>query len=402
MAEAAVKTSSREDARIGASSRALLLHDSVAFLVLILASLALFGITLFLFRSFDAHRAALARQSADRGRLELAQHQPAKAVASLRSALSYEPDDYASQLLLAQALADAGDTDQATAYFENLWSARPGDGFLNLQLARLARTKGNRIDANKYYRASIFGDWRGDGTIKRRDVRLELIDYLIEQRDFNAARVELIIAAGNAPASLHLNALIADKLRAADDPNDALAYYQKAVTDQPHNASALRGAGQISYGQGNYEQARDLLDRAIASEPTGQAAPEDLRTMARDAGRLVELSLSRELPAHERARHLLTAAKIAQARLASCSVVTTDPAQVAAIEQLQIEWRDASEGPKRNALVENAAGQDNLTQLIFDTELDTARICGQPTGDDALLLKLTQREAASEAAGATP
>ena len=367
---------------VSPSKRALILKDSLTFLMLLSVTVALFGVTLLLFRSFEGHREELAKSWADRGRTELEQRHPEAAVASLRAALAYAPDDYASQLLLAQALADSGDTDQAINYFLNLWAARPGDGFLNLQLARLEakRKNANPADVIAYYRASIFGDWRGDGSIKRRDVRLELVDYLMQQHEDAAARMELLVAAGNAPNNLHLEGMFAEKLLAAGDANDALAYYEKAIADNPHDAEALAGAGRIAYGQGDYAKARLLLARALADSPADSPRHEELGTQARDAGRLAELSLSRELPAGVRAEHLVTAARIAQERLASCP--EGDESQ-----ELQTRWREAS-GGQLKALVADAEGQETLTALIFDTERRTAQTCGQPSGDDALLLKL--------------
>jgi len=360
-------------------------HDSLAFLALTAISLVLFAVTLLLFHSFEEHRADLAREWADRGRTELSQGHAPQAVDSLRAALSYAPDDYDSQLLLAQALAAAGETDQATSYFQNLWEARPGDGFINLQLARLARRRGSEKEAEHDYHAAIFGDWPGDATIRRREVRLELVDYLIQQRDFAPARAELLIAAGNAPANLHLDGMLADKLVAAGDTTDALAEYGKAIADNPHNVAALAGAGKLLYDRGDYEKAQPLLTRALEDAPQR----EDIAALAKDAGRLVELSLSRSLPAHERAAHLVTDAKIAQARLLGCLAHGSD---AAALADLQARWKAAGTGSKRDALVENAAGQDLLTQLIFDTERETPA-CGEPTGDDALLLKLAQQNA---------
>ncbi len=378
---------------ISPTKRELILHDSLAFVVLTAVAIALFGVTLFLFRSFDSHRAELAKSWAQRGRTELSQGHAARAVESLRAALSYAPDDYGSQLLLAEALANAGETDQATAYFMNLWAARPGDGFLNLQLARLARSKGTVQDANRYYRDSIFGDWRGDASIKRRDVRLELVDYLIQQKDYAAARAEILIAAGNAPNNLHLDGMFADKLLATGDPADALTYYEKAIADNPRNGAALEGAAHIVYQQGDYAKAHTLLLRALEAEPEATPHHEEIAQMARDAQRLVELSLSRSLPARERAEHIMADARIAQVRLAGCSAQHAEDADLLA---LQSQWATVGTGAKRNALVENAAGQDTLTDLIFDTERLTGNACGQPSGDDALLLKLAQRNAGSE------
>ena len=370
--------------------RALILHDTLAFLVLTAVAVALFGVTLFLFRSFNGHRAELARDSADRGRVELKQGQPGEAVKSLRAALSYAPDDYVSQLLLAQALAESGESDQATNYFLNLWAAKPGDGFINLQLARLARRKDAEKDADRYYRASIFGDWRGDGSIKRRDVRLELVDYLIEQKDNAAARVELLIAAGNAPNNLHLDRMFADRLLATGDTTDALTYYQKAIAENPRNLAALVGEAKIVYDQGDYAKAHSLLLRVLEEEPEGAPHPEEIATMAKNAERLMQLSLSPSLPAHERAQHIVADAKIAQARLASCLASSTEDTDLAG---LQVRWTEVGVGAKRSALIENAAGQDTLTQLIFDTERESDKACGAATVDDALLLKLAQQNA---------
>ncbi len=381
MSSAAYQTTTR---------RALILHDSIAFLVLMAVAVALFGVTWFLFQSFNSHRAELAREWADRGRTELQHGEPARAVESLRAALSYAPDDYNSQLLLAQALADSGEIDQATNYYLNLWSAKPGDGYINLQLARMARRKGTVQEAIRDYRASIFGDWRGDGSIKRRDVRLELVDYLIQQKDYASARVELLIAAGNAPNNLHLDGMFAEKLLATGDTTDALAYYEKAIADNPHNAAALAGAGRIAYDQGDDAKAHSLLTRALEDEPKDAPQREEIASQAKNAERLMELSLAPTLPAHERAQHLIADAKIAQARLVRCLAVTGASPPPASLLELQTTWSSVGTGAKRAAMVENAAGQDTLTQLIFDTERETAA-CGAPTSDDALLLKLAQR-----------
>ena len=121
--------------------RSLVLRDVLVFLALAAISLVLFGITLGLFRSFEAHRDSLGRSWAAQGQAALAHHDPQAAVPALRAALSYKPDERPYQLLLAEALAGSGHLDEATNYFLNLWTARPGDGFVNLQLARLSRTR---------------------------------------------------------------------------------------------------------------------------------------------------------------------------------------------------------------------------------------------------------------------
>lgn len=181
------------------AKRRLVLRDSLAFFSLTVISIILFFLTWGIFSSFSEHRVELAERWYQRGRADLAANRPADAVTSLRAALSYAPEQHEYQLLLAEALAQAGDDDEARAYFSTLWETEPGDGALNLQLARLSAKKPKDKDETiRYYRASIYGVWEGDGTERRREVRLELIRYLISLGDLSAARSELSIAAGNA------------------------------------------------------------------------------------------------------------------------------------------------------------------------------------------------------------
>ena len=76
-----------------------------------------------------------------------------------------------NQLALAQALAASGHVNEAENYFLNLWQSRPGDGLINLQLARLERSRGREQQATEYYRAAVFGTWDGDALTRRRDTR---------------------------------------------------------------------------------------------------------------------------------------------------------------------------------------------------------------------------------------
>jgi len=60
--------------------RRLILRDSLAILSLTLATVVLFLVTLFLFRSFSAHREVLAQRWSDRGRASLQAGNPGEAI----------------------------------------------------------------------------------------------------------------------------------------------------------------------------------------------------------------------------------------------------------------------------------------------------------------------------------
>jgi Tfp pilus assembly protein PilF len=220
-------TTETEDLTI--AKRRLILRDSLSILSLLLGTAVLFAATLFLFRSFTAHRAVLAQRWSDRGRAALQGSRPEDAIADLRTALSYAPGTRAYELLLAEALGEAGHSDESFNYFLSLWDAEPGNGFVNLELARLAAKRNDRRAAVNYYRAAIYGTWEGDGVERRAGVRLELARYLIATGDLPAARMELLIAGGNAPDNYDRDVALAGLLQQAQDPGDAQTFSQKAI-----------------------------------------------------------------------------------------------------------------------------------------------------------------------------
>lgn len=387
------------------AKRSLLLRDSLLLLVLFSVTVALFLMTLFLFKSFESHREDLGRRWSERGRAALRAGHPDKAAEALRIALSYNPDNRTDQLVLAQALAESGHTEAATNYFLSLWDAQPGDGFVNLQLARLARKRGDAREAINYYRASIFGNWEGDGVARRREGRLELAEYLAQRGEVPAARAELLIAADNIPAKQEsLQIGVADRLAAIGDLQDALHYYQETAAADPHNEEALAKGGRTAYALGEYGEAFRLLSAATeeARRTRGSGTQQaQLAALAQDARMAPELSLSRDLAAGERAEHIVTAAAIAQRRLKSCPVVpaagdggagTSSASKAAVIQALKERWSSEGRSLTRSSLERNPALEDSITQLIDDTEAQTAKACGAPTVEDALLVALAARE----------
>ena len=377
---------------ISLAKRRLLLRDSLTFLILTVITVVLFFVTLFLFRSFTSHRAVLAVRWSGRGRDALKAGRPQEAIVALRTGLSYAPGTRSYELLLAQALEAAGRTEEASNYFMSLWTTQPGDGFINLELARLSARKNDPKNAIKYYRASIYGTWEGDGVVRRREVRLELARYLIAQHDLNAARIELLIAAGNSPSSPELSATLADLLTQAGDLSDAFTNYNRVLKQDSKNQEALQGAGRAAYRLGNFAVAHSLLERALeakASPSRGKNLPGELETMLENSKRILELRPSGKLRPSERVSRILTDSAIAKKRFDGCVAkfdVTGLPPEL-----LQLKARWASEDTMgRGMLLRNLARQDAAVQLIFDTELQTNQFCGAPAGDDALLLLLAK------------
>jgi tetratricopeptide (TPR) repeat protein len=381
--------------------RKLILRDSLTFLSLLLVTIVLFLITFYLFHSFTFHREELAQRWSARGQVAINAGHPDQAIVALRTALSYAPGQRSYELLLAQALGDAGQTEESFNYFLGLWETQPGDGFINLSLARLAARKNDLQAAINYYRASIYGTWEGDGVIRRREVRLELSRYLLAHQDFSSARTELLIAGGNAPDDVPLALALAQLLEQAKAPHEALTYYRKVLAHEPTNQVALRSAARLEYDSGHFDEAHRLLEQAIHQQENSPSTHEATtladKQMLEDSERILQLAPLKKLPNNERVKRILKARALAKKRFDTCSAQVSNATGLSApLRDLATRWASKDATSSRAALLNDPAQQDAAMQLTFDTETQTSKICGAPTGDDALLLQLAQFPKAME------
>ncbi|HET9087452.1 MAG TPA: tetratricopeptide repeat protein [Acidobacteriaceae bacterium] len=411
--------------------RRLILQDGLALLSLTAITICIAVLTYFFFNSFREHRRVLEKRWYARGQKALSSGRPQDAVQDFRSALSLSTANVRYEMSLAEALASAGRTDEAYAYFSTLHEAEPGDGFLNLQLARLEVRRKNPSAAIDFYRSALNGAWGGHGTARRLGIRLELARYLLSLGKLNDAQGELLTAEGNSldnPAALYS---IAELLRKAEDPSDAWTAYQRVVrhpgTDRGLALEALLGEAEVASSMGQYKRAALALDRYTARQRMHPVAtaPEQKKQVAAQLARLqrmLQLIPFYGLQPKQRARRILMEASIAHKRFLDCtahlqaatpqaqpapsaggSPVQANPApakgQVAqpsppapdatGMSALALRWQQLSpfDAP---ALGGNADLEQNLVDLINQTEILTAKVCGAPTGDDTLLLQLAQ------------
>ena len=390
------------------AKRRVLLRDSLGILSLIAITCVLFVFTLLLFRSFTSHRAELAQRWSDRGRRALRADRPDEAVADLRTALTYAPDTRDYELLLAEALARAGHLNEAYNYFLGLWQSRPGDGVINLYLARLSAGQNKSADAINYYRAAIYGTWSGDGVAKRATTRMELAQYLMDQHDLQAARTELLIIGGNTPDEFGRDMKLGDLLQQAGDPADAYKFYAKAIALQPDNVQALESAARLAYASGDYANANHLLLKAEIAlahrHPPAQLAPADAELM-HNAGRLLQLMPDPMRP-RERVGRILADRAIARQRFDTCSTQLGARPASGDWQALAQQWAAPDASVTASVLTRDPERQDRVLRLVYDTEIAAQKSCSESTSDDALLLKLasssygiTQPEAKSTSNG---
>jgi len=421
-----------------AKRRHLIITDTLSLVTLFAITALLAVLTNYLYQSYASHQVALANRWLQRGEQAMRDDKPLAAIDALRSALAYAPNERSTQIKLAQALASAGRIQEATVYFNTLLETEQGNGLINLQLARLAARQGNEAQAIDDYQKAIYGSWEGDGYVRRREVRFELIDYLISRQHLNRARSELLVASGNAPEDdSNVQLKIARAMEQAQDPSDAFHLYKTILHHRPSLWEALDGAGRTAFQMGRYLEAKHYLGRALEAPEVHQqpAAPvAQARENLTDATRLLLLYPSQRLRPAERNDRILTGRKLAMARLAQCTAAkasspvspprdvtppptaakpASNPLQSLAsrfsrhpsqptdkqteaaptvdpLQTLAARWQQL---PAKISLDDLDADPDlaqTQIQLVYDTELATQQVCGVPTGDDALLLKIAQ------------
>jgi Flp pilus assembly protein TadD len=419
--------------------RRLIFADTLSLVTLFAITALLAILTNYLYQSYASHQVVLAARWLQRGDQALRDNKPQAAIDALSSALAFAPNDRSTAIKLAEALASAGRIQEATVYFNALLETQQGNGLINLQLARLAARQGNESQAVEDYQKAIYGNWEGDGYVRRREVRFELINYLIAHHRLDQARSELLVASGNAPSDdISVQLEIARAMELAEDPGDALHAYRTILHHHPSLREALDGAGHTAFQLGRYLEAKHYLSRALelpATEPGSDqgsaAALQQSRDELAEASRLLALYPSSRLNPRERDSRILTARKLAMARLAQCTrdkaatpanrpTATSAPApsssnplqslasrfsrqpskpagdQAAAappidpLQGLLERWQKLPAKVSLAELEKNPELAQTQIQLIYDTELITQQVCGAPTGDDALLLKIAQ------------
>jgi tetratricopeptide (TPR) repeat protein len=221
-------------------------------------------------------------------------------------------------------------------------------------------------------------------------VRLELAEYLISRKNYARAQTELRTAAGNAPDVPETQLEIAGLMEQAQDPADALEIYRTEMRHRDAPLEAFEGAGRSAYAMGRIAVARESLARAVEhagfsaqSEATRQA----VRKMLADSVRILALYPDSYINVRARAARIMNDANIARARLTACFATANAAGEMA---DLQTRWQEIPTKLSVFALERDPQLEQTTMSLVYETEEQTAQICGAPAGDDALLLKIAQ------------
>jgi len=353
----------------------------VVLALLFLAAIIFFLIVSALSRAFHAQQVALADRWFNRGVNDLKARRYGTAVLDFRSALRYARDDYSYQLDLAQALMGQGKTNEAHAYLINLWDRQPENGFVNLELARIAAQQGETDKALRYYHNAIYATWPDDQEASRRYTRLELIEYLLKINVKSQAQAELIALAANIGDKAEQQAQLGDLFLRTQDDEHALAAYRLSLKSEAHDHRALAGAGQAAFNLGQYAVAERYLQEAIAADPKDAASAAQLKT-AEDV--LLMDPLRRGVPAHQRARTVMEDFEVSGSRVKAC--VTSSSSAPASLQALVDNWEKMKPRLNESALRRDPDLVEAAMGLVFAIERQTNTACGSPTGPDRALL----------------
>jgi tetratricopeptide (TPR) repeat protein len=386
------------------AKRHLILQDTLVLFGVVVVTAILAVLTWLIFRSYSQHQRDAAARWKRRGEEALRANKPAAAVYDLRTSLGYEQlDDPATELDLAEALAEVGtprSLQEAAVYLNTLWEKAPGNGNINLQLGRVLARQGQAASALEHYHAAIYGVWEGNGAVQGRRARLEMVRYQIALRHYSDARGELLIAAGNdtsTPTLLEVAGLLAE----AHAPTDALHIYRDVAQRRPVAAQALEGAGQMAFTLGHYRTACEYLGKALNA--ASAAHPLKDRELAeknlRIASAVMGIYPSAQLPQRERLRRVLRAYGVARKRYTDCANGNAGESTAPQNGNTQIQnsqemtalgnrWQAARARLTAAALTNDSQLEKGTMQLVYDTEQVTEHVCGEPTGDDAALLRI--------------
>jgi tetratricopeptide (TPR) repeat protein len=376
-------------------------REALVLLILLTIAIAAWAAVGALVNRFHSWQRVLARRMDQRGQLTMKAGQPGLAINFFRSSLSFNRDNPAVLLNLAESLIAENRLEEAESYLDNLWERQPQDGTTNLELARLATRRRQVTEVLRYYHNAIYGIWRSDPVQNRIAARFELVNFLLQQNAVAQAKSELIAMEPGLPANSQLHTKVGQLFLNISDYRSAENEFLQALKLECNDRIAAAGAGNAAFHLGHYRTAILYLDAAVAKDPSDQQSQAML-----ESGRLVLDAdpFLRNLSAPERQVRILKAYRAAVNRLETCVKTincNTPPAMPsnqtaappAALAGLSTRERQLGSEMHPRLLMKNPALPAAAMSFAFEVEEQTAQICGEPSGiDQALLLIGRNRE----------
>lgn len=325
------------------------------------------------------------------GERQLTEGKPEAAIASLREATTNDRDNRAFAFALARALAATNRDDEARLALLRLRESAPESPEINLQLARLAARGHDVPEALRYYHHSLYGLWTGERVGERqRQVRLELIQLLLAQKERSKALAEMLVLSSDAPRNAVAQLQVGQLFMEAGDASMALQHFGEAGELDAANVAAFSGGGNAAFQLGDYKTAESYLARAVALDQQAKGAPQLLATT-----RLIQSCdpLAAHLSQPEQVLRLTAALQQSVKRLQQCDDVSHSGAVQ---DPLRSQAESLLPGITPERLREDPELLATGADLVFKIEESTRQTCGEPVGLDQALLLAGRRHGANE------
>lgn len=356
-----------------------------------------FVITGFTVKRYHAEQAALGGRWYQRGEDALHANRPEDAVDDFHTALVYARDNTTYQMRLAESLVKARHLGEAEVYLRSLWVREPGNGNINLQLARLSANSHIVPEAIRYYHNAVFGVWEGDPETHRRQARIELCKFLLGEGERNDAESELIALQAELPPDAALHTQVGVMFAQVEDYRRALHEFQQALKLNPRQPGASAGAGEAAYQLADYPQAHRYFQKALELDPKNQEAALKLEI----SGLVVQLDpFQRRLSQNERGKRTIAAFQQALSRLKQCAQsrgVNLKPQQESGpFASIYSSVTDMQPKVTRGNLRRNPDLITNVMDLVTRMEETSQQACGTPPPPDQALLMISHTRGVTE------
>jgi tetratricopeptide (TPR) repeat protein len=352
--------------------------------LLIAALIPAFAFTHTVVSRYRVSRQQLAAEWSARGDRDV-DPAPGNAVGAFETALSYGPERTGDRLRLGEALIQARQPAEARAQLLTLWTDQPGNGRINLDLARLEAADGNVRKAVRYYHGAVDGSWQEGAANARRQARLEAARLLLAHGERFPAQSELIALIDDLPPDSNAITEVAGLLVDAGAEARARTMLDRALALDHGNVQAARLAGIIAFRRGDYAAARAYL----RSAGTLDAQSSEMLAVSDEV--LVLDPYARRITSTERATRANRALDVARDRLNRCSAdASALPAAVDPYENLRSRLTSARKTPERR-LAHDSEALDAVMSLAFEIEHIPENACGPLDARDRALLALSAR-----------
>ena len=181
-------------------------------------------------------------------------------------------------------------------------------------------------------------------------------------------------------------------------PEDALGIYRALAGRADPPWAALEGAGRTAFALGMYRLAGDYLTRAVSS-PVAAGFPENQRATDREMLGDSRTMSSICIPASISHRAPAPSACSRSGRLRGRGSPPAPAPFLPRHRHWPVWFPDGICCHPRllfAGLEQKPDLEQTILQLAYDTETTTTQVCGAPTGDDALLLRIARNPAAVE------